>query len=92
MLDIYANAIAKYLFAKGTLNSANASSLARKFAKTVEESTERNWAKETPESKFLALEEGFTDYMKSIDHLSVNTLEDLAVFFANEVKRVANKS
>ncbi|CAL1264178.1 unnamed protein product [Larinioides sclopetarius] len=91
VLNIFVKSAAKFLFDKGTLNSSNASSLARKYAKIMEESTERNWAQEIPETKFLVLEEGFAEYMKSIDHFSVDTIEDLAVYFVNELKRFANK-
>ncbi|KAF8777391.1 uncharacterized protein LOC129976588 [Argiope bruennichi] len=91
LLDIYSNAIAKYLFNEGTLDLSNISFAPRKYARILEKRAKRCWKKETPESKFLALGDGFIDYMRSIDHFTTNTMNGLANYFANEVQRVGNK-
>ncbi|XP_055946205.1 uncharacterized protein LOC129976589 isoform X2 [Argiope bruennichi] len=92
LVDIFSNTVAKYLFDKGALNTSNASSLAREYAKFLKESADRNLKKGTPESKVLTLSDGFIDFMNSVGHFSNNAIEEQARYFATEVIRSANKS
>ncbi|GFW59000.1 b6 protein [Trichonephila clavipes] len=88
MINLYANALSRNMFAEGVLNSDNAASLAKEYANEMEDLAKKIVVKDNPLSKTLVFPAAYEKILSKVGLLSLGHVPSVLHHFVNELNLV----